>query len=67
MKLVSEPGCLHIVAGPIGQTALTSREERQAFSFLQDHLQLLEVLKPRHILILRKQQMCVQKGYLIGQ
>lgn len=42
-RLVGESGGLHVVAGPVGETALT-REQRQAFGFLQHHLQLLEIL-----------------------
>lgn len=41
--LVGESGGLHVVAGPVCQTALT-REQRQAFGFLQHHLQLLKIL-----------------------
>lgn len=44
VKLVGEPGGLHVVAGPVGQNSLTSGEQRQAFGFLQHHLQLLEIL-----------------------
>ena len=52
--LVGEAGGLHVVAGPVGQAARPPREERQALGLLQHHLQLLEVLQPGHVFVLRK-------------
>lgn len=53
--LVREAGRLHVVAGSVCQAP--SREKREAFRFLQHHLQLLKVLQPSHVFVLGRKEM----------
>lgn len=56
---VSEARGLHVVAGPVCQAPRT-REQGQAFCFLQHNLQLLEVLQPSHVLVLNRKDKSVE-------
>lgn len=48
---VGEAGRVHVVVRSVRE-APRPGEERQSLGLLQHHLQLLEVLQPRHVLVL---------------